>query len=410
MRISCYVLLFFFCTIVACNKPDTVLPKSPSQKDNEGTVSVGECPQGSSGEVVKGRYIVSLKSEPVNSVMIAAIKDRKRYVRSRVNRLMEKRKLAFSVTHVYYSAFEGFAVELSDSALKVLESDPGVESVEKDYFISVRKTSYKNSSETSTQINPWGVRRVGQGQASENTAWILDTGIDLDHPDLNVDHQRSVSFVCTEPGLYDRHGHGTHVAGIIGAIDNDYGVVGVAPGNVLVSVKVMDGNGEGTVSNVMEGLDYIYQYARKGDVVNLSLSGRISNALDQLVRKIASEKNIYFAIAAGNESQNACTLSPQRVSHDNVFTVSAMDSTDSFASFSNFGPCIDFCAPGVSIVSTYPDGRYAYMSGTSMASPHVAGLLLQSNNMIQDGAVRNDPDGKSDPVMVIGTKNEKQFF
>lgn len=401
MRVSYYVLLFFFSIVGACNKPDAVLPKSPAQTDNEGAASVNQCPQGTSGEAVEGRYIVALKSEAENSVTIANIRDRKRYVRSRVNELMEKKKLAFSVTHVYYSAFEGFAGELSDSTAKALEQDPLIESVEKDYFISLGQSSDKSSSEINTQISPWGVRRVGKGTESENTAWILDTGIDLNHSDLNVDQQRSVSFVCSEPGLNDRHGHGTHIAGIIGAIDNDYGVVGIAPGNILVSVKVMDGNGDGTVSNVMEGLDYVYQYAQKGDVVNMSLSGGVSNALDQLVRKIATEKKIYFAIAAGNESQNACSLSPQRVSHANVFTVSAMDSTDSFASFSNFGVCVDFCAPGEKILSTYLEGKYAYLSGTSMASPHIAGLLLQKNGMTQDGVVKNDPDGKADPIMIV---------
>ncbi len=401
MRISYYVLLFFFSIVSACNKPDAVLPKSPAQTDNGGSSSVSQCPQGNSGEAVEGRYIIALKSEAETPETIANIKDRKRHVRNKVNELITKKKLACSVTHVYYSAFEGFAGELSDSAVKALERDPVIESVERDYFVSLGQKSDKNSSEVSTQINPWGVRRVGKGTASGNTAWILDTGIDPEHPDLNVDQQRSVSFVCSENGLNDRNGHGTHVAGIIGAIDNDYGVVGVAPGNVLVSVKIMDGNGDGTVSNVMEGLDYVYRYARKGDVVNMSLSGGVSNTLDQLVRKIASEKNIYFAIAAGNESQNACTLSPQRVSHANVFTVSAMDSTDSFASFSNYGSCVDFCAPGVKIISTYPGGNYAYLSGTSMASPHIAGLLLQKNSMIQDGVVKNDPDGEPDPVMII---------
>lgn len=403
MRFSYYPLALFLIIFISCAKPDAVLPGASPKADsqNDESLSATQCPQGNIGEAIEGRYIVTLKEAADTSLMIANIRERKRRVRSRVNELMEKKKLFCEVTHVYSAAFEGFAGALTDSAVKALEEDPMIETVERDYFIGIGQTNRTKVSALVGQVVPWGIRRIGQGGISANTAWILDTGIDISHPDLNVDQGRSASFVCSEPDLGDRNGHGTHIAGIIGALDNDFGVVGVAPGNVLVSVKVMDANGDGTVSNVMEGLDYVYQYARKGDVINMSLTGGASSSLDQLTRKIATEKNVYFAIAAGNESRDACVNSPQRVNHENVYTVTAMDSTDTFASFSNYGACIDACAPGVMIASTYPNGQYAYLSGTSMAAPHVAGLLLQKNRVIQDGYAKNDPDGRADPIWVI---------
>ena len=146
-------------------------------------------------------------------------------------------------------------------------------------------------------------------------------------------------------------------------------------------------------------MNHVGQNGRSGDVVNLSLGGEGTSATLERVIRQAADAGILFAIAAGNEGKNSDDYSPARVNHPNVFTVSAMDRNNQFASFSNFGSSVDVCAYGVRITSTYKDGQYATLSGTSMAAPHVAGLLLiRGSKLPTRGFVTGDPDGKADPV------------
>lgn len=251
------------------------------------------------------------------------------------------------------------------------------------------------------ETTPPGITRVGGGAAytGTNKAWVIDTGIDYTHPDLNVDKDLARTFVTRTTSANDDNGHGTHCAGIIGAIDNEIGVVGVAANAALVPVKVLDKRGSGAYSTIISGLDYVYSKAVAGDVVNMSLGGGAYDPIDAAVIKLL-EKGVFVALAAGNESDDANNHSPARVEGDNIYTVSAMDNKDVWAYFSNFGnPPIDYCAPGVSIYSTYKGGGYATLSGTSMAAPHVCGLLLLTNgNLSSDGTVKNDPDGNPDPI------------
>ncbi|ALW84457.1 hypothetical protein AUC43_04790 [Hymenobacter sedentarius] len=249
---------------------------------------------------------------------------------------------------------------------------------------------------------PYGVARVGTGDGTGKTAWIIDTGIDLSHPDLNVDATRSRSFLTSGADYYtaqDANGHGTHVAGTIGAKNNDFGVVGVAANATVVAVRVLDANGSGSSSDVIAGIDYVAANGKAGDVANMSLGGGLSQALDDAVLN-ASNKGILFALAAGNSALDANQSSPGRVNGPNIFTVSAMDQADAWAYFSNFGnPPIDVCMPGYNIYSTYIGGGYATMSGTSMATPHMAGvLLLRGRSFSTSGTVKNDPDGNPDPI------------
>ena len=214
---------------------------------------------------------------------------------------------------------------------------------------------------------------------------------------MNVDISRSKTFVATSKSADDDNGHGSHVAGTIAAKNNNIGVVGVAPNATLVAVKVLNRSGSGSYSGVIAGIDYVAATAKSGDVANMSLGGPVDDGLDLAVSK-AALKGIKFALAAGNESDDANNHSPARVNGANVYTVSAMDVNNVFASFSNYGnPPVDFCAPGVSILSTYKGGGYATLSGTSMAAPHVAGLLLLGA-IVADGEVTGDPDGNPDPV------------
>jgi subtilisin family serine protease len=234
---------------------------------------------------------------------------------------------------------------------------------------------------------------------------VLDTGIDLDHPDLNVDTDRSAVFVSKGPGsktANDKDGHGTHVAGTIAAVDNSRDVVGVTEGVPVVAVKVLDDNGRGSYSDIIDGVDYVAANAAQGDVANMSLGGGTSDALDTAVENAAAQ-GIYFSIAAGNSSEDASNYSPARTEATNVYTVSAFDDTDTFASFSNFSgptdPPIEYGGPGVDVLSLYADGGTTTLSGTSMSAPHVAGVLLATDGSPStDGTVSSDPDGDPDPI------------
>lgn len=247
-----------------------------------------------------------------------------------------------------------------------------------------------------SETTPPGITLVGGSvdmSGSSKTAFVIDSGIDLTHPDLNVDVPRSRSFVGGDAG--DKNGHGTHVSGTIGAKKNGTGVVGVAAGIRLVSVRVLGANGSGSTSGVIAGIDYVKLIGQSGDVANMSLGGGYSQALNDAV--VNASAKVKFALAAGNESDDASKHSPASAEGANIYTVSAVDSSKKFASFSNYGnPPVDYAEPGVSILSTYKGGGYATMSGTSMASPHMAGLLLVGG-LKSCGAATSDPDGKADP-------------
>ncbi|HBQ61833.1 MAG TPA: peptidase S8, partial [Balneolaceae bacterium] len=259
-----------------------------------------------------------------------------------------------------------------------------------------------------SQSTPWGITRVGAPlNGTGKKAWVLDTGIDLDHPDLNVDYGSSASFVAGE-SADDGHGHGTHVAGTIAAKDNSTGVVGVAADADVVAVKVCDSSGQCYTSDLDAGIDYIVSNYSSGDVANISLgwpitgNSRVDLALSVLENtiKTAADDGLMFAIAAGNESQDANNKSPARIAYNNVWTVSAHDDNDDFASFSNYGnPPIEYSNPGVDILSLWKNGGTNTIGGTSMAAPHIAGLLLTVPNDINtDGYVTNDPDNDPDAI------------
>jgi hypothetical protein len=252
------------------------------------------------------------------------------------------------------------------------------------------------------QNTPWGVTRVGGAKPASGRAFVIDGGVDLDHPDLNVNVSLSQNFVSRgqDNGGDDPDGHGTHVAGTIGAIDNEFGVVGVAAGAEIVSVRVLARNG-GTYADVIAGVDYVAEQGTLGDVANMSLGGGRSEALNSAV-EAAAALGVVFTLAAGNESDDANRYSPASANGPNIYTVSATDVSDTFASFSNFGnPPIYCAAPGVAVDSTYRDGGYATLSGTSMAAPHVAGLVISGGiNLANADTASGDPDGSEDPICV----------
>jgi len=301
-------------------------------------------------------------------------------------------------------ALKGFTAVLDENQLEKLRKDPRVKSIEQDYIISLGRPSWAGGGDDTepTQEIPWGITRVVTGtvDGTGKTAWIIDSGIDSDHPDLVVDVNRSRTYVTKgKQTIEDGNGHGTHVAGTVAAINNNIGVIGVAPGATIVALRVLDDRGSGSFSWTIAALDYVAAVANVGDAVNMSLgpqSRYVDSAVDDATINVAS-RGIKVAIAAGNASDDAEFYSPARANHSNIYTVSAMDINDIFASFSNYGSPVDVCAPGVSVKSTYKDGGYATLSGTSMAAPHVCGLLLLGN-ITTDGYVINDPDGNADPI------------
>lgn len=317
------------------------------------------------------------------------------------------------IEHVYGSVITGFSVMIPPGQLKKLQADPSVKYIEEDQVVALIEPRIKPSKgkpgggggggnvTPPAQETPWGISRVGgPANGTGKTAWIIDTGIDLDHPDLNVDEGRSQSFLSGRESNNpdDQNGHGTHVAGTIAALDNSFGVVGVAAGAKVVSVRVLDRNGSGWNSGVIAGVDYVGTKGVNGDVANMSLGGGVSSALDAAV--VAASVKVKFALAAGNESDNANNHSPARANGNNIYTVSAMWEGDRFATeFSNYGnPPIEYAAPGVYILSTYKNGGYETLHGTSMAAPHVAGVLLLGTPD-SEGTVSGDPDGNPDPII-----------
>jgi subtilisin len=383
-----FVALVATLSITSCKKDKSA---SISQQQPE------ECVVGrgaNTGAIIPGQYIVSLKSSSTSTTTRAMSTDRVAAIGKSILQAHAIRENALQKS--FPGEHGGFVAHLSDEEASALKSDESVDIVEPDRVIALGACF--------TVVEPrlvtWSVSRVGYGDGTGKTAWIIDSGIDFDHPDLNVDVTRSKSFLANNTSARDENGHGTHVAGIIGAKNNSFGILGVASGANLVSLRVLDASGDGVLSSIIQALAYVNANGKAGDVVNMSLGEDVTSAtLDQQVRNTAS-KGIFIAIAAGNDSQPAINYSPGRANGPNIYTVSAIDSLDNFASFSNYGnDAVDVAAPGVKILSTYLNNRYAIMSGTSMATPHVAGLLLlKGNNITHSGIAINDPDGTPDPI------------
>ncbi|AMM52107.1 hypothetical protein TH61_14180 [Rufibacter sp. DG15C] len=379
----------------------SVFTMAGCQKDEvlEETATAPQAPAATSN-AIDGKFIVVLK----NGVKAQGVRERV---------LGTHRSASERIQNLSDGAFEGFSGSLSKEEVALLKQDENVAYIEPEQAVMLGKPSNQTSSTplattsttttttTSTQTVPWGVARVGYGDGTGKTVWIIDSGIDTKHPDLNVDIARSLSFITGVTSVEDGYGHGTTVAGIIGAKNNTYGVVGVAANASLVSLRVFDNTGYGTLTRIYSALNHVYKYGKAGDVVNMSLRVNGSTLLDDLVKKTAA-RGIFIAIAAGNSAVDCMLDSPARVNAPNVYTVSNMDSYGKFNPSSNFGASVDFSAPGTNITSTGTAGRYLGGStGTSFAAPHLAGLLALKGTAINNqGLVAGDPDGKPDPIIL----------
>jgi hypothetical protein len=312
---------------------------------------------------IAGQYIVQLNANVVADTSAVAS-----LVASANGQLM----------HMYSQAlFNGFAAKLSASEAATLASHPAVQSIVPDEIVTASAGGVQTSA-------PWGLDRLDQaslplstsygyaGDGAGVTVYIVDTGINFGHTDFGGRAVPGYDAITPGGTAVDCKGHGTHVSGTVGG-----STFGVAKGVSLVGVRVLDCSGNGSTSTALAGMNWVLAQKQANPtrpmIVNMSLGGGVSTALDNGVASLTAA-GVTVVVAAGNSAADACNQSPAR--EPSAITVGATDKTDSFASFSNFGSCVDIDAPGVGILSDYIGSATATatLSGTSMASPHVAGV------------------------------------
>lgn len=373
---------------------------------------------------IKGEYIVVLKEKSI--VNDGKVTNSSRSTQYKMNHTKRKNKKAKveqvikkytinvdTARYMYTDIVVGFKAKLTDDQARLLGTDADVDQVYNDFEIKLRNPMQQ--SEIIIERNPmqqdfvdtirWITCAVNQtggprdGSAKETVVWVVDTGVDSTHPDLNVVNDQVLAF-SVFPGdspFVDGNGHGTHVAGIIGARENAIGSTGVSSGAKIIPVKVMEANGRGTWSYLLAGLEHISRYNSENDVVNLSLgandvdlckqSSSEFRVIREALRDLAREKT-HIVIASGNESADAANSLPGCINFNNIYTVAAMDCDSTLkqcADYANFGKPVDWVAVGTNVFSTYPGGVYRLMSGTSMATAVVSGIIHANGGEPLDG-------------------------
>lgn len=373
---------------------------------NEDTKQVIE-PKSAEGDIIPDQYLVSFKSTSIPGAKsyidnIETIRDRATkaslmeengaIVEAQIKEFLAQESIpAEAILHVYTAIEAGVALKLSEEQYKNLQKNPIVNTIEYDRKVSLPDFTIENIDEdggSRAQTTPCGISNAG-GAANAGSArwiWIVDTGIDLNHPDLNVVTSSTYAKSFVGGSADDCHGHGSHCAGTAAARNNSFGVVGVAANAPVVPVRVLNCSGSGSTSGIVAGLNHVATYDLPGDVVNMSLGGYYgSNCANgssyKSVVQGLGNAGTRVAIAAGNSSANAAFYQPACVNGNRVYTVSSMTCGKAWSSFSNYNMNpVDYIATGSSVYSTYKNGGYATLSGTSMATPHVAGICQIRNN------------------------------
>jgi len=372
--------------LAACGQQAATTPPAPAQA-SQGAPVLGT----SNPDAIPGQYIVVFKDGAVPTNLGA--QDAGGMIRT-----LGLDPQGVTVQHLYSQTINGFAGKLSAQNLATLQADPRVDYIEQD---GIMRMSATQSGAT------WGLDRIDQRDrplngtytygttASNVKVYIIDTGISAHN---NFGGRAYWGTNTTGDGRnYDCQGHGTHVAGTVGS-----STWGVAKGTRLIAVKVLGCDGSGTNSGVIAGVNWAVGNKGTGPAVaNMSLGGGFSQAVNDAVNSAAS-KNLIMAVAAGNENQNACNVSP--ASAASAITVGSTTNTDARSSFSNYGSCVDIFAPGSNITSTWIGSTTATntISGTSMASPHVAGaaaLILayspsSTSSQVTSSMLNNATTGK----------------
>jgi subtilisin family serine protease len=317
-------------------------------------------PSAARARAVPGEYIVVFRPHVTNPKALAA-------------QLVSAQRGTLRFT--YTSAIKGFAAQLSPAAAQALARNPQVAYVEPDQEFSIDVTQSMDANG-----DPWGLDRVDQqsGPLSRTYtynatgagihAYIIDTGIWTLHADFGGRANNVYDAFGSGGTGQDCNGHGTHVAGTIGGT-----TYGLAKGASLHGVRVLSCAGVGLTSQIIAGVDWVRQNAIKPAVANMSLGGGLSTALNDATTNLWNS-GVFVAVAAGNDNLDACTASPASAS--GAFTAAASTKTDAKASYSNWGSCVEAYAPGSAIVSDFLGGTTMSLSGTSMASPHFAGVAL----------------------------------
>ncbi|KAI1370911.1 subtilisin-like protein [Hypoxylon crocopeplum] len=312
-------------------------------------------PRGS--QIVEGKYIVKLYENAAISALENAMST-----------------FEGDADHVYnVEGFKGFASALSAADLETLQNHPDVEFIEQDAIMSINAYTTQSSA-------PWGISRLSHKSGTNGyvydssagtgtCAYVIDTGIYTTHAEFEGRATFLANYV--DSSNTDGNGHGTHVAGTIGSK-----TYGVAKKTSLYAVKVLDSSGSGTTSGVIAGMNFVTSDSKTrscpaGKVANMSLGGGTSSSINSAAKAMINA-GVFLAVAAGNDNANAANSSP--ASEPTVCTVGATTNTDARASYSNYGTVVDVFAPGTNILSTWATGGTNTISGTSMATPHIAGL------------------------------------